>query len=146
MTGQAERIKEAHRGWRQAEPASRSRIASLEYHGLRYSLIDDATAVVESEYIFNLKGSHWRSEVTGSQGYTVIALVQEIGSRSIAAPSVASVIDNFIGHLEKPAAGRDSIANPADPDRTAELTIDSGCDAESVAGPIPSLPEVNQWP
>lgn len=136
MTGQAERIKEAHRGWRQAEPASRSRIASLEYHGLRYSLIDDATAVVESEYIFNLKGSHWRSEVTGSQGYTVIALVQEIGSRSIAAPSVASVIDNFIGHLEKPAA--DSSISPP------ELTTQEP-KSEPVAGTVSSslLPVVS---
>lgn len=131
MTGQAERIKEAHRGLRQAEPASRSRIAALNSFGLHYERIDDFNVRVEGFFLLNLALSYWRAEDNSCHGYLVSALDAEIRRR----------------HFEKPVAGRDSIAKPADPDRAAELTLDSGCDAESAAGSISSpLPAVNPWP
>lgn len=99
MTTASERIREQHRGARQAEPVSRSREQSLQHHGLRYALVDDYTAIVESEFIFNLAASHWRSERTGAQGYTVIGLVDEVKRNS-----------------EKPPAARDSFAPDPDPD------------------------------
>jgi hypothetical protein len=134
MTAQAERIKAYHRGFRQAEPASRSRIVALESFGLRYERVDDFNVIVEGRYQLNLALSYWRSiDDPACHGYLVSALAAEIKRNS-----------------RKPAAGRESIAQPADPDRAAELTIDPGCDAESAAGANSNcaslLPAVNPWP
>jgi hypothetical protein len=108
MTLASERIKQAHRGFRRAEPASRSRLAALETFGLRYVRVDDFNVVVEGDYQLNLAMSYWRSVDGTSQGYLVSTLHAEIAKTN----------------SEKPVAGRDSIANPADSDRAAELTFD----------------------
>ena len=127
MTDHAERIKA-----KLASSASSSRIASLNYHGLRYEMIDEQTALVEDDFVFNLAASHWRSlRDSKCHGYTIAGLIVAIKDRN----------------SEKLSGGRDSIANPADPDKAAELTIDSGCDAESPVSPVTSsLPLVNPWP
>lgn len=120
MTAPAERIKEHNRGWRQAEPASRSRILSLEQTGHAFEVIDDCTVIVVGKYLLNPAASHWHLiDDPGIHGYLISTLDAEIKRNS-----------------PKPATGRDSVAKPADPDRAAELTFDTGCDAESVAGPI----------
>lgn len=97
MTSAAERIREQHRGWRQAEPASASRIAALNSFGLRYVQVDDFNVIVEGGYMLNLAMSFWRAIDGSAQGYLVSTLNDEIrGTRP----------------EEKPAAGRDS--GPAD--------------------------------
>lgn len=113
MTAPAERIKAAHRGYRQAEAASRSRIAALETFGLRYERVDDFNVIVEGRYQLNLAMSFWRSNDGTAQGYLVSALAAEIARNS-----------------EKPATGRDSTV--------AELTSGKSrpAVAESVTGPI----------
>lgn len=93
MTGLSERIKASHRGFRQAEPASRSRIIALNSFGLRYERIDDFNVLVEGRYQLNLAMSYWRSIDGTSHGYLVSAL------------------DAEIKNSEKPAAGRDSVAD-----------------------------------
>lgn len=139
MTAPAERIKEHNRGFRRAEPASRSRLAALDTFGLRYERVDDFNVIIEGRYLLNLGMSYWRSndDEEGCHGYLVSTLDAEIRKRK----------------SEKPVAGRDSVARPADSDTAAELTFDSGCDAESAAGAVLSgegaalvLPMVNQWP
>jgi len=113
MTAQAERIKAAHRGWRQAEPASRSRLAALDTFGLRYVAVDDFNVIVEGEYQLNIAMSYWRSNDGSAQGYLVSTLDAEIKRNS-----------------EKPATGRDS----DEAGRTASKTVASANIAESVAG------------
>lgn len=118
MTAPAERIKAAHRGYRQAEPASRSRLVALDSFGLRYTRVDDFNVVVEGAYQLNLAMSFWRSIDGTAQGYLVSALAAEI---------------------KKPVTGRDSTV--------AELTsgkLIRPAVAESVAGPsCELLPEVS---
>lgn len=116
MTGQAERVREAHRGWRQAEPAARSRIAALETFGLRYERIDDFNVLVEGFYLLNLALSYWRAQDNSCHGYLVSALDAEVRSRRASAVAAAVphgttviVIDTFSSHQEKPAAGRDNV-------------------------------------
>jgi hypothetical protein len=127
MTTQSERIKAAHRGLRQAEPASRSRLAALDTFRLRYERLDDFNVIVEGKYLLNLALSYWRSLADKTcHGYLVSALNAKIVS-------------------EKPAAGRDSIAEGG---RTASTTTaDPPAIAESAAGPVSSslLPET-KWP
>lgn len=94
MTLQSERIREAHRGWRRAEPASRSRLAALETFGLAYERIDDFNVIVEGSYQLNLAMSFWRAIDDSAQGYLVSALDAEIRRRR---------------NIEKLAAGRDSV-------------------------------------
>lgn len=106
MTGQAERIREAHRGWRQAEPASRSRLLALETFGLRYVQVDDFNVVVEGEYLLNLALSYWRAEDNSCHGYLVSGLAAEIGRTRVIESAQPICIS------EKPAAARDSAARP----------------------------------
>ena len=112
MTAQAERIKESHRGWRRAEPASRSRLAALDTFRLRYVRVDDFNVIVEGGFQLNLAMSFWRSNDGSSQGYLVSTLHAEINRNS-----------------EKPVAGRDNV--PAELEAT-ELHQH----VESVTGPI----------
>ncbi len=123
MTTQAERIKAAHRGFRQAEPASRSRLAALDSFGLRYERVDDFNVIVEGKYFLNLALSYWRSLADKScHGYLVSALNAKINS-------------------EKPVAGRDSIAA----NRTASNHEPDAAIAESVTGANSPMP-VSSWP
>lgn len=114
MTAHAERIREAHRGWRKAEPASRSRIAALETFGLRYEVIDDFNVRVAGRYVLNLAISYWRAEDGSAQGYRVSTLDTEIKRWTIErlaadVPPDANLllIDTF--NSEKPGAGRDNV-------------------------------------
>jgi hypothetical protein len=126
MTAQAERIKAAHRGVRQAEPASRSRVIALNSFGLKYERIDDFNYLVEGEYLLNVAMSYWRSETDpGRHGYLVSGLNAEIKRNS-----------------RKPVAGRESVAadrpTPTDPDAAI---------AESATGAVSAslIPEAI-WP
>lgn len=117
MTLAAERIKAAHRGFRQAAPVSRSRLAALESFGLHYDRVDDFNVVVEGDYQLNLAMSYWRSNDGTAQGYLVSALAAEIERNS-----------------QKPVTGRDSTA--------AQLTSGNSSGpavAESVTGPSSAL-------
>jgi len=129
MTAPAERIKAAHRGFRQAEPVSRSRLMALDSFGLAYQRIDDFNVLVGGDYQLNLAMSYWRSTSDPSRhGYLVSTLDAEIKRNS-----------------PKPAAGRDSIAEGG---RTASTTTDDpAAIAESAAGPVSSslLPDT-KWP
>jgi hypothetical protein len=120
MTLAVERLRQSHRGARLAEPASSSRLAALNSFGLRYVRVDDFNVIVEGDYQLNLAMSFWRANDGSAQGYLVSTLDAEIRRNR---------------NSEKPVAGRESIVNPADSDKAAELTIDSGCDAESATGP-----------
>ena len=127
MTGQAERIKAAHRGYRQAEPASRSRIAALNTFGLRYVHIDDFNVLVEGQFILNIAMSYWRDvDCDDCCGYLVSALRDQIAKRN----------------SEKPVTGRDS---DADSGRTACCTTERPLTAlaESVTGSPSLLPVVS---
>lgn len=120
MTTAAERVKAAHRGFRQAAPASASRQQALDHHGLRYAWTDDYNVVVEGRYQFNLVGSHWYLiEDPARHGYTVVGLVADIEK------------------FKKPAAGRDSDDGVGfDPDTHTEAPSI----AESAAGPVMPAP------
>jgi hypothetical protein len=141
MTAPAERIKEAHRGYRIAEPASRSRLAALDSFGLRYVRVDDFNVVVEGGYHLNLAMSFWRSDDGAVQGYLVSSLAAEIRLQRLAAdvPAGTSVlmIDPFNSN---PAGGRDSVA-------ASSALSDSGrhAIAESPVGAVSSslLPVVS---
>jgi hypothetical protein len=138
MTTASERSSAQSRGRAMAARASASRLRALEDAGLRFDWLDDLTVFVEGQYRFNIAGSSWvHINDPDAHGYLVATLVTDFRKRN----------------SEKPAVGRDSIAKPADSDRAAELTIDSGCDAESAAGPrsqgarsASPLPAVNPWP
>jgi hypothetical protein len=119
MTGQAERIKEQHRGFRRAEPASQSRIAALNSFGLRYEQIDDFNVMVEGEYQLNLALSYWRAIDGSCHGYLVSALDAEIKKRNSGIST----------------EGRDSVAASATSDTGRQLI------AESSVG-TPSLDEL----
>jgi hypothetical protein len=123
MTTHADRLKASHRGAQLAAPASASRLASLEYHKLRYEMLDDGTVLVEGEFVFNLAASHWRSNKhSDCHGYTVVGLAGAIKQRT----------------PEKPAAGRDNMQ--------VELeTTESHQHVESAAGPNTVLP-MSKWP
>lgn len=134
MTAQSERLKEAHRGHRMAEPASRSRIRSLEQTGHAFEVLDDCTVVVVGKYLLNPAASHWHLiDDPSVHGYLISSLDAEIRKNR---------------NPEKPAAGRDSVATS---DRTAaSTTAPEIAIAESAAGPLcaapaPRLPEVS-WP
>lgn len=114
MTGQAERIREQHRGSRMAAPASQSRLAALNTFGLSYSRIDDFNVLVEGRYQLNLAMSYWRAVDGSSHGYLVSALYAEINKIN----------------SEKPVTGRDNV--PAELEAT-ELHQQH---VESVTGPI----------
>lgn len=119
MTAHAERIRESHRGWRMAEPASRSRLSALATFGLKFERVDDFNVVVAGQYELNLALSFWRAIDGSSQGYLVSALAAEIARNS------------------NPAPGRDSAS--------VELeTTDTQQCAESGAGVSSMLPAV--WP
>lgn len=125
MTGQAERIREAHRGCRQAEPAARSRLIALETFGLRFERVDDFNVLVEGRYHLNLALSYWRAEDNSSHGYLVSALAAEVNKNS------------------NPAPGRDSDTAS---DRTADsTTATSAVIAESAAGTSSVLQQA-VWP
>ncbi len=128
MTSASDRIKERHRGWRQAQPARESRLAALSSFGLKYDHIDDFNVLVESRYQLNLALSFWRSvDDPQRQGYLVSALAAELKKLN----------------PEKPVTGRDSAAGCGD--RTVCTTEPpQAARAESVTGPT-SLPGV-QWP
>lgn len=136
MTGQAERIREAHRGWRQAEPASRSRLIALETFGLRFERVDDFNVLVEGQYLLNLALSYWRAEDNSCHGYLVSALDAEIKRTKVIEqpePTTSELVQP-IGKRSKrkPAPGRDSDATG---DRTADSTTASTVAiAESGAG------------
>lgn len=127
MTGHAERIKTAHRGYRQAEAASRSRIAALETFGLRYVRVDDFNVIVEGDYQLNLAMSFWRSNDGTAQGYLVSALAAEIK------------------HSEKPTPGRDStVAELTSGKQTRPAVAESGVGpSSSDAGSASLLPLVS---
>ncbi|MCC8967893.1 hypothetical protein H8A95_37690 [Bradyrhizobium sp. Pear76] len=132
MTSQAERIREQHRGWRRAEPASASRIAALNTFGLRYVQVDDFNVIVEGEYQLNLAMSFWRAIDGSAQGYLVSTLNDEIrGMR----PD------------EKPAAGRDSsaaiIGAAALPDDNQATAL---AESRQAAPSYAALLEMPPWP
>jgi hypothetical protein len=129
VTDRAERLKANHRGAQLAAPASASRLASLAYHKLRYEMLDDGTALVEGEFVFNLAAGHWRSNKDRNcHGYTAIGLVGAIKKRNPEKP---------------PGVGRDS-AIAVDPDNS---TTDSKASAESAPGGASSdLLPVSKWP
>jgi hypothetical protein len=122
MTTQAERIKERHRGWRRAQPASDSRLAALATFGLRFVQVDDFNVTVEGNYQLNLAMSFWRANDGSAQGYLV------------------STLDAEVRRQRKPAVGRDSVAVG---DRIASPSTqrESAAVAESAAGPIVSYDE-----
>ena len=128
MTLQSERIREAHRGWRRAEPASRSRLAALDTFGLAYERVDDFNVLVEGEYQLNLAMSFWRAIDGSAQGYLVSTLDAEIRRNS-----------------SKLAEGRDSAAAPQRTPPTlwgAEPFAESSASAPSYA----ALLEMPAWP
>ena len=118
MTLQSDRIREANRGWRKAEPASRSRLAALATFGLRLERVDEFNVIVEGRYELNLAMSFWRAIDGSAQGYLVSALAAEIGGNR---------------NLEKLAEGRDSIASPI---TTSGIAAQGHAIAESSASPL----------
>lgn len=123
MTGQAEKIRERHRGWRRAQPASESRIAALNTFGLRYVVVDDFNVIVEGRYHLNLAMSFWRADDNSAQGYLVKTLRDEIRGKQLHE------------HHEKPATDRDSVtAIPSDNPDPSDDNQASAVVAESVAG------------
>lgn len=136
MTGQSERIRESHRGWRMAEPASQSRLRSLQATGHAFELLDDFTAIVVTEYMLNLAASHWYLiDDPTVHGYLVSTLDTEIRKRAaerlgVPPGTTTIMIDTFSS--KNPAPDRDSDATG---DRTAEtITASAVVIAESGAG------------
>lgn len=118
MTSAAERLRESHRGFLKAAPASASRLAGLRTFGLRYVEVDDFNVIVEGDYQLNLAMSFWRAIDGSRQGYLVSALAAEIKRQHPIS--------------EKPAGGRDSGAEA----RTIVRQMTESALAESPAGPI----------
>ena len=139
MTLQSERIKEAHRGFRKAEPAARSRLVALNSFGLRYEHVDDFNVIVEGEYHLNLAMSFWRATDGSAQGYLVSALAAEIKRNS---PKLAEGRDSVAAIPLGPRSARphaESSASPfiqadVDPDTTARVAR-----AESSASLLPEV-------
>ena len=129
MTLQSERIREAHRGWRRAEPASRSRLAALETFGLAYERIDDFNVLVEGEYQLNLALSFWRALDGSAQGYMVSALDAEIRRKS-----------------SKLAEGRDSAAAPQPTRPTLFSGAEPHVESSASAPSYEALLEMPAWP
>ncbi|QOZ25332.1 hypothetical protein [Bradyrhizobium sp. CCBAU 51753] len=134
MINQSDRLKERHRGWQKAQPASASRLAALKTFGLRYVELDDFNVLVEGEYTLNLAMSFWRANDGSAQGYLVSTLHDEIRGKQL---------------HEKPAAGRDSgavIGGVPPIDNQAKALAESA--AGSIAPESPTstatlLPEVS---
>ena len=129
MTLQSERIREAHRGWRRAEPASRSRLAALETFGLAYERIDDFNVLVEGEYQLNLALSFWRAIDDSAQGYLVSALDAEIRRKS-----------------PKLAEDRDSAAAPQRTRPTLLSGAEPHAESSASAPSYEALLEMPAWP
>jgi hypothetical protein len=126
MTAPAERLKEAHRGFRKAEPAARSRLAALDTFGLRYEHVDEFNVIVEGDYHLNLAMSFWRAIDGSMQGYLVSGLAREIRTNN-----------------PNPAGGRDSTEASEIPGKSTLPAV-----AESPAGTYSSvaLMEAPAWP
>lgn len=111
MTGQAERLRQSHRGARLAEPASSSRLAALNTFGLRYVRVDDFNVIVEGDYQLNLAMSFWRANDGSAQGYLVSTLDAEI-RKHVSPKPVADAINISPPELTKQETNAEPVAGP----------------------------------